>query len=71
MQADKSDTHAEIHAQDVAGLPMGGYRNYEGLVNLIPGAMPTITQNSITDTPGRALSSRHSAAVAAWRMPTA
>ncbi|HTS64830.1 MAG TPA: TonB-dependent receptor [Candidatus Acidoferrales bacterium] len=55
LQTDKSDTHAEIHTEQVIGLPVGGYRNYEGLVNLVPGAMPTTTQNSITDTPGRAL----------------
>jgi hypothetical protein len=55
LQTDKSDTHAEIHTADVVGLPSPGYRNYEGLVNLVPGAMPTAYQNSITDTPGRAL----------------
>jgi len=55
LQTDKSDTHAEIHASEIRGLPASGYRNYEGLVNLIPGAMPTALQNSITDTPGRAL----------------
>ena len=55
LQTDKSDTHSEIHTQQVVGLPVGGYRNYEGLVNLVPGAMPTALQNSITDTPGRAL----------------
>ncbi|HXK04445.1 MAG TPA: carboxypeptidase-like regulatory domain-containing protein, partial [Verrucomicrobiae bacterium] len=55
LQTDKSDTHAEIHTDQVVGLPVGGYRNYENLVNLVPGAMPTALQNSITDTPGRAL----------------
>jgi hypothetical protein len=55
LQTDKSDTHAEIHSEQVVGLPAPGYRNYEALVNLVPGAMPTAYQNSITDTPGRAL----------------
>lgn len=55
LQTDKSDTHAEIHSEQVRGLPASGYRNYEALVNLVPGAMPTALQNSITDTPGRAL----------------
>ena len=55
LQTDKSDTHSEIHTKDIVGLPTSGYRNYEGLVNLVPGAMPTSLQNSITDTPGRAL----------------
>jgi hypothetical protein len=55
LQTDKSDTHTEIHSEAVRGLPASGYRNYEALVNLVPGAMPTALQNSITDTPGRAL----------------
>src|SRR6185295_12196846 len=30
-------------------------RNYQTLINLVPGATPAGFQNSITDTPGRAL----------------
>jgi len=55
LQTDKSDTHAEIHTTEVVGLPSPGYRNYQGLINLVPGATPAAFQNSITDTPGRAL----------------
>src|SRR5260370_14712585 len=36
-------------------MPIGGYRNYQTLINLVPGALPAAFQNSITDTPGRAL----------------
>ncbi len=56
LQTDKSDTHSEINTADIAGLPVGGYRNYEQLINLVPGSTPAAFQNSITDTPGRALS---------------
>ena len=31
------------------------YRNYQTLINLVPGATPAVTQNSQTDTPGRSL----------------
>jgi hypothetical protein len=55
LQTDKSDTHTEITARSVQNLPLPGYRNYQSLLNLVPGATPTTTQNSITDTPGRAL----------------
>src|SRR5439155_6034123 len=51
----KSDSHSEIHTKEVVGLPSPGYRNYQGLINLVPGATPAQFQNSITDTPGRAL----------------
>ncbi|MBZ5619815.1 MAG: carboxypeptidase regulatory-like domain-containing protein [Acidobacteriia bacterium] len=55
LQTDKSDTHSEINTKEVVGLPASGYRNYQSLINLVPGATPAAFQNSITDTPGRAL----------------
>ena len=36
-------------------MPLPGYRNYQSLMNLVPGATPTRFQNSMTDTPGRSL----------------
>ena len=56
LQTDKADTHAEIASKAITSLPIGGYRNYQSLINLVPGATPGVFQNSITDTPGRALS---------------
>ena len=55
LQTDKADTHSEIDTKAITSLPIGGYRNYQSLINLVPGAMPGQFQNSITDTPGRAL----------------
>ena len=55
LQTDKADTHSEIVAKAITSLPLSGYRNYQSLINLVPGAMPAALQNSITDTPGRAL----------------
>ena len=55
LQTDKADTHSEITSAAITSLPLGGYRNYQTLINLVPGALPAAFQNSITDTPGRAL----------------
>ncbi|MDE3167562.1 MAG: carboxypeptidase regulatory-like domain-containing protein, partial [Acidobacteriota bacterium] len=55
LQTEKSDTHSEINSKSIESMPIGGYRNYETLINLVPGATPASLQNSITDTPGRAL----------------
>src|SRR5207302_6481928 len=55
LQTDKADTHAEITTKAITNLPLSGYRNYQMLINLVPGATPAGFQNSITDTPGRAL----------------
>ncbi len=55
LQTDKSDTHSEIVSKQINSLPLSGYRNYQSLINLVPGATPAALQNSITDTPGRAL----------------
>ncbi|MBM3725703.1 MAG: TonB-dependent receptor [Acidobacteria bacterium] len=55
LQTDKSDTHTEIRSSQVRALPLPGYRNYQSLINLVPGATPASFQNSITDTPGRSL----------------
>jgi hypothetical protein len=55
LQTDKADTHSEINAKQIANLPIGGYRNYQTLINLVPGAEPASFQNSITDSPMRSL----------------
>jgi hypothetical protein len=55
LQTEKSDTHSEIVSRAITSLPLNNYRNYQTLINLVPGATPAAFQNSITDTPGRAL----------------
>lgn len=55
LQTDKSDTHTELNAKQVSTLPLPGFRNYQSLINLVPGATPGQFQNSITDSPGRSL----------------
>jgi len=56
LQTDKSDLHTELKSQEITNLPLNQYRNYQGLINLVPGATPAVFQNAQTDTPGRALS---------------
>ena len=55
LQTDKADTHTELNAAQMANMPLPGYRNYQSMINLVPGATPGLFQNSVTDTPGRAL----------------
>lgn len=55
LQTDKSDTRTELTSQTIANVPLPGYRNYQSLMNLVPGATPAAFQNAVVDTPGRAL----------------
>jgi hypothetical protein len=55
LQTDKADTHTELTGKQATNIPLGGFRNYQSLIDLVPGATPSTFQNSITDTPGRAL----------------
>jgi outer membrane receptor protein involved in Fe transport len=56
LQTDKADTHTEIKSEAITELPLQQNRNYQSLINLVPGATPAVQQNSPVDTPGRALS---------------
>lgn len=56
LQTDKADTHSEIGAKAIKEMPLPGFRNYQSLINLVPGATPAVFQNSATDSPGRSLS---------------
>jgi len=56
LQTDKTDLHTELDSRDVTNLPLPRYRNYQSLVNLVPGATPGVYQNTIQAAPARALS---------------
>src|SRR5205085_688868 len=56
LQTDKADVHTELSAQTIQNLPMSNYRNYQSLIDLVPGSTPAAFQNANTDTPARALS---------------
>lgn len=55
LQTDKTDVNKEISTRQITDLPIGGYRNYQSLLDLVPGAMPSRFQNATTDTPNRSL----------------
>lgn len=55
LQTDKGDIHTDITAKEVQDLPSNAYRNYQTVLNLVPGATPTQFQNAMMDTPGRSL----------------
>ncbi|HWB98365.1 MAG TPA: TonB-dependent receptor [Bryobacteraceae bacterium] len=56
LQADKADLHTELGSRDLVNMPLPHYRNYQSLINLVPGATPGQYQNSIQAAPARALS---------------
>ena len=55
LKTDSTDVSAQLETREITDLPLSAYRNYQSLINLVPGATPARYQNSITDTPGRAL----------------
>ena len=56
LKTDKADVSVDLKPEEVTNLPLNQYRNYQTLLNLVPGATPPVFQNAQTDTPGRALS---------------
>ena len=56
LQTEKADVHAELGSKEVINMPLPRYRNYQSLINLVPGATPGQYQNSIQAAPARALS---------------
>ena len=56
LQTEKADLSTELTSKEVVSLPLNQFRNYQALLNLVPGATPAQLQNAEIDTPGRALS---------------
>jgi len=55
LQTETSDVKTEINTAEVNNLPLSNFRNYQTLINLVPGATPGRFQNAEADTPERAL----------------
>jgi carboxypeptidase family protein/TonB-dependent receptor-like protein len=55
LQTTKTDVSTSLDTESMENLPLSGYRNFQSLINLVPGATPARFQNAVTDTPGRAL----------------
>ncbi len=55
LQTDKTDVHKEISSKEITDLPLNQYRNYQSLLDLVPGTTPSAFQNAVADTPELAL----------------
>jgi hypothetical protein len=55
LKTDKADTGSAFSAKEVVDLPLPEFRNYQSLLDLVPGSTPSDFQNSEIDTPARAL----------------
>jgi hypothetical protein len=55
LQTDKSDLHTDISSKEATQIPISGYRNFQSLIDFVPGANPSNFQNATTDSPARAL----------------
>ncbi len=57
LQTEKTDVSAELESKAITNMPLPNYRNYQSLINLVPGATPGRFQNSVGSSPARALTS--------------
>ena len=55
LKTDKADTGSVFGAKEVGDLPLSEFRNYQSLLDLVPGSTPSEFQNAEIDTPARAL----------------
>ena len=55
LKTEKADLSTTISSKEITNLPLNQYRNYQTLINLVPGATPAQFQNAEIDTPGRSL----------------
>ena len=55
LQTESSSVKSEISSKEIQALPISNYRNYQSLLNLVPGTTPAGFQNANTDTPERSL----------------
>ena len=56
LKTDKADTGSKFGTKEVVDLPLPEFRNYQSLLDLVPGSTPSEFQNAEIDTPGRSLS---------------
>jgi hypothetical protein len=55
LQTESATVKSEISGKEIQALPLTNYRNYQSLLNLVPGTTPANFQNAQTDTPEMAL----------------
>ena len=55
LQTEKTHLHTELTEKAIQEMPLNQYRNYQTLINLVPGATPGVFQNAIAEHAERAL----------------
>ena len=55
LQTDKADVHTSSSRPSSRNMPLNRFRNYQALINLVPGTTPMAFGNAETDTPARSL----------------
>src|SRR5262245_5194642 len=55
LQTESATVKSEISSKEINALPLANYRNYQSLINLVPGTTPALFQNAQTDTPEMSL----------------
>jgi hypothetical protein len=55
LQTDKADVSTELKSEAITSVPLNRFRNYQALMNLVPGTSPMAFGNAETDTPARSL----------------
>ena len=55
LQTDKADVSTELKSAEITAMPLNRFRNYQALLNLVPGTTPMAFGNAETDTPARSL----------------
>ena len=55
LQTDKADVSTELKSSEIVSMPLNRFRNYQALMNLVPGTTPMAFGNAETDTPARSL----------------
>ncbi|HKX28456.1 MAG TPA: TonB-dependent receptor [Blastocatellia bacterium] len=55
LQTESGTVKSELSGREINAMPLAAYRNYQSLLNLVPGATPSRFQNANTDAPERAL----------------
>ena len=55
LQTDKVAVTTELKGSEITSIPLNRFRNYQALINLVPGTTPMAFGNAETDTPARSL----------------
>src|SRR5215510_12128549 len=55
LQTESATVKSEISSKEIQALPIAAYRNYQSILNLVPGTTPGGFQNAQTDTPEMSL----------------